>query len=749
MSFGLAFAQGLVGGFRKNIAREDQKRATDDERYASLQQILFDATVQAEKDGKPVPKTMGNRLQEAKTAMDASRKANPIGLLGTGVADRLDVDMTDLSGIINGVASPNFIDYGAFRIPVNENFFKGTGPGSIVSKADIYMGAMDTWLTTGNNAAKLKEYMKQNPNWNDKISADLYRYGETWSLGSAKALAPDQKDATLIPKVKGSFGSLGKFLGDIEDITPKDLTQLDMAYNAAEKVFFGTNESPTKTSRKDTILLPFMDDDKGLSFGRYRFKNLKTLNAIKNIAKKNGFEDKVGKYIYHFRKQTEQGLPTKQPKINIFSREAELSTVFPSLIHAANLEMLGGGKNFSNMSSGEQTKVVSYLDNNFTKADGEIDIAGRVRAMAPLIQVPQSELAKFNNQYRTFEKTGVGSLKNRNDAFERLVGISVKDFNTKYEANVKSIGGIVRLVELRKEIPTSAGLVETFKQFFGGISAPSGQADQIIEYLFGRGDKKDDVSQQSLRAIVEKVKGQNGVLKDLASVNEAEAIMIVLAADMARAADPSGRLSNQDFEVQLKRLGKTGFFSTKLGQFAALQTVMDDFANRFQRIEMIKAIEIGSNNGILTPRQLQILYANQKVLALQDKVGMTATGGGSAVTYSDEFESRIQVGPNGEPVTIKKGSDGKTYYFINGKEINKDQIRRKGQPQKQNNNLNKKLPETKKGNNNELNENVSEKIIGKVVGGDKVNGLKLQGKSGLYLQNKDGTFSLKPSGTGA
>ena len=45
----------------------------------------------------------------------------------------------------------------------------------------------------------------------------------------------------------------------------------------AEKVFFGTNESPTKTSRKDTILLPFMDDDKGLSFGRYRFKNLKTL----------------------------------------------------------------------------------------------------------------------------------------------------------------------------------------------------------------------------------------------------------------------------------------------------------------------------------------------------------------------------------------------------------------------------------------------------------------------------------------
>jgi len=745
MSIGLAFVQGLVGGFQKNIEREQIARDADDQRLAGLQDTLFAATAKAAAEGKPVPKQLGQKLRDAKTTLDQSRKDNPIGLFGMGKSDPLNLDMAEIAGTMNSVGS-SFIDYGKFKIPINENFFKGTGPGSIINKADLYMKTMDTWLTKGTNASDLKDYMEKNSNWNDKISGDFDRYGETWSLGSAKTLAPDQKDATLIPKVKGSFKILGKFLGDIENITPEDLTQFDMAYNAAEKVFFGSTESPTKTSRKDTVLLPYMDDDKGLIFGRYKFKNLKTLDAIKNITKKNGFGDKVGKYIYHFRKQTEQALPTKLAKFNLFSGEAELSTVFPSLIHAANLEMLGGGKNFVNMSAGEQTKVVNYLNENFTKADGEIDIAGRVRAMAPLIEVPQSELSKFNNQYKTFEKVGISGLKNRNDAFERLVGISVKDFNTKYEANVKSIGGIVSLVNLRKEIPTSSGLVETFKQFFGGISAPTGQADQIVEYLFGRGDKNNDVSQDSLRAIVQKVKGQNGVLKDLANVNEAEAIMIVLAADMARAADPSGRLSNQDFEVQLKRLGRTGFFSTKLGQFAALQTVMDDFATRFQRIEMIKAIEIGSNNGILTPRQLQILYANQKVLALQDKVGMTITGGESTIIYKDEWQSPIQKGPNGEVVIIKEREDGTYDYFIGGKQVPDDVIKKQGQSQKnQDNNLNKELPKSK----NELNENVSEKIIGKVVGGDKVNGLKLQGKSGLYLQNKDGTFSLKLSGTGA
>jgi hypothetical protein len=485
----------------------------------------------------------------------------------------------------------------------------------------------------------------------------------------------------------------------------------------------------------------------------YKFKNPETLAALKNIAKKNDF-DNVGKYVYYFRQQIEEGLPKATDSFNkegMLPEESNIATIFPSLIHAANIEILGGGKNFMNMSDTEQNKVVAYFDEYFKKPDGSIDIAGRVRAMAPIIQVPESELSKFNNQYKTFEKTGISSLKNRNETFERLVGISVKDFNTKYDANIKSINGIRQLVDLRKVIPTSSGLVETFKQFFGGIVAPTGQYDQLVSLVFGRGDRKDNVSTESLRSIVADVKKDGGIISDLSNVNEAEAIMIVLAADMARAADPSGRLSNQDFEVQLRRLGKTGFFSTKLGQFAALGTVMDDFAGRFQRIEMIKAVEIGSNNGILTPRQLQILYANQKVIALQDKVGMSGTGNGSGgITYTDEFSSSLFQGPNGETVIIKKGSDGVTYYFINGQQVEKNQIVRKGQSPSIIKDKDSKVPDkTKESNQNNLDQIAPEKITGKVVGGDKVNGLKLQGKEGLYLQNKDGTFYKKPSGTGA
>jgi|11_taG_2_1085331.scaffolds.fasta_scaffold01114_6 hypothetical protein len=755
MSIGLAFVQGLVGGFQKNIEREQALRTADDQRLAGLQDTLFQATAKAAAEGNPVPSQLGDMLRKAKE--DIANRPD-IGLFGTGKAERLNLDFTGLAGTVNDVGG-NYIDYGDIKIPVNENFFKGTGPGSIVSKADLYMKAMDTWLTKGNNRSILKKYMEANPNtWSKKISGDLYRYGETWSLGTAKTLAPDQKDATLIPQVKNSFRILGGFLEEVEGITPKDMKQIDMAYSTGEKLFFDEKfNASTDYTRKDSILLPFLNEKDDLVFSPYKFKNPETLAALKNIAKKNGF-DNVGKFVYHFRNQTELALPQAgELKFDPFNKEgmlpeeSNIATIFPSLIHAANLETLGGGKNFINMSDTEQKKVVAYLDEYFRKPDGSIDMAGRVRAVAPIIQVPESELSKFNNQYKTFEKTGTSSLKNRNETFERLVGISVKDFNIKYDANVKSINGIRQLVELRKVIPTSSGLVETFKQFFGGISAPTGQFDQAVDYLFGRGDNKEGVSTQSLRDIVQKVKKDGSILSDLSNVNEAEAIMIVLAADMARAADPSGRLSNQDFEVQLRRLGKTGFFSTKMGQFAALGTVMDDFAGRFQRIEMIKAVEIGSNNGILTPRQLQVLYANQKVIALQDKVGMSETGGGSGgITYTDEFSSSLFQGSNGETVTIKKGSDGVTYYFINGQQVDKSQIVRKGQSpniikDKDSKGSNKK----QENNQNNLDQVAPEKITGKVVGGDKVNGLKLQGKEGLYLQNKDGTFSKKPSGTGA
>ena len=106
MSIGLAFVQGLVGGFQKNIEREQIARDADDQRLAGLQDTLFNMTGTAVANGKPVPKQLGDMLRKAKE--DVGNRPS-IGLFGTGKADRLSLDfneemMSKLSQNVNDVS---------------------------------------------------------------------------------------------------------------------------------------------------------------------------------------------------------------------------------------------------------------------------------------------------------------------------------------------------------------------------------------------------------------------------------------------------------------------------------------------------------------------------------------------------------------------------------------------------------------------------------------------------------------------
>ena len=62
MSFGLALAQGLIGGFTKNIEREQDARISDDQRMADLQDMFFQGTIKSAQDGTPMPKQIGGKL---------------------------------------------------------------------------------------------------------------------------------------------------------------------------------------------------------------------------------------------------------------------------------------------------------------------------------------------------------------------------------------------------------------------------------------------------------------------------------------------------------------------------------------------------------------------------------------------------------------------------------------------------------------------------------------------------------------
>lgn len=144
-------------------------------------------------------------------------------------------------------------------------------------------------------------------------------------------------------------------------------------------------------------------------------------------------------------------------------------------------------------------------------------------------------------------------------------------------------------VEMLKELRTlqgtykTTGITSKLEAFALGAV---GQAQQAADVFFNRDDVanpalfqdnlKDGTDATSLLAVANKVIGEDR-LKQLSRI---DALRLTLAAKMARAVDPSGRLSNQDFEIQLERLGQSGWFTTQTGAMERLDTVLSEFTNR-------------------------------------------------------------------------------------------------------------------------------------------------------------------------
>jgi len=108
------------------------------------------------------------------------------------------------------------------------------------------------------------------------------------------------------------------------------------------------------------------------------------------------------------------------------------------------------------------------------------------------------------------------------------------------------------------------------------------------EYISGLNNR---IEQARITGMNSKPKQGETIAEAGARYARFEAIRIALAFQMARAADPSGRLSNQDIEAQLVRLGKN--FDTVKSMKARLEVAIKDFEVKKQRYGAI--IEIAGD----------------------------------------------------------------------------------------------------------------------------------------------------------
>ena len=99
-----------------------------------------------------------------------------------------------------------------------------------------------------------------------------------------------------------------------------------------------------------------------------------------------------------------------------------------------------------------------------------------------------------------------------------------------------------------------------------------------------------------------------------------EASRIALAFQMARAADPSGRLSNQDIEAQLVRLG-TNWDAPKVAQERILETIK---AFQIQRQRFQRIIQVGRASGPISIAGKKAIKGTHAVIELSRIAGYTS-----------------------------------------------------------------------------------------------------------------------------
>jgi len=138
-----------------------------------------------------------------------------------------------------------------------------------------------------------------------------------------------------------------------------------------------------------------------------------------------------------------------------------------------------------------------------------------------------------------------------------------------------------------------------------------------------------------------------------------EALRISLAFQMARAADPSGRLSNQDIENQLARLGQN--FDTPAAMKARLRRAILDFETKKARYgAIIEAVGTGSGKATVASKKLI------KGIVGIDKLSKKALGGqGSFAQYIESADGTMA--PAYDPPTGQRPST--QYISIDGRPV--------------------------------------------------------------------------------
>jgi len=364
--------------------------------------------------------------------------------------------------------------------------------------------------------------------------------------------------------------------------TMKNLPDLDAGDNTVQKKIDADVSENLLTNPKTAVVFRWRSEEGEELLETREFKE-KDFASLERIA--SGLNYGTG----------QQGVQSMVEAFQDVSRADNTDDAYQVLFAAVRLEQLGAS-NF-NRTAGVPQPTANAIGNYLMDTYGQ-DRIMMAQAMAPLMVLDEDEFQKGTRRVTQMQPAA--------HYFEKYLKVDIKQLNEQYNASQETLRQLRQLEALVKKDTTPTGFTAYLKQVFGGAFGDRGQLEQLL------GNNTDNTTSQE---VLERAKGlgfiSTTVIEDL---SEIEALKLTLAAQMARAVDPSGRLSNQDFEIQLKRLGQGGFFTGKIESETKLRTVIDDFEGRLGRMQILYEVANASEFGMREARFLKADRAIQTAL---------------------------------------------------------------------------------------------------------------------------------------
>ena len=542
MGFASAFASGLIKGFHQNILNEQKARAKDEEKLDGYRQLLMKSVL----SGDDVNTSAINAVKDMiKSGEKQLEDREGIDIFGRP-SERLKIDMLDMAGLVNG--TQNSLKIGSVDFPISKNYFDKSLLGKPAAKAELFfeklqeMGPLKVATMFANKEDKeaFKQFYDTQVVYFTKDQVLNKQTGNKVLHKGPSDLIPVHKwvsnfvptDSDYKTKIKGLKGN--NILQDNEFLLPtgfKNILGDEDAVVTAEKLGLDSQE----------------------------------VKSLSGLASLQGYND-LGEFIY--------------TSANLYTKPADF---IDGINHTAMLFKMNAHEPRSMQ---ERSAIGKYLtDNGF-----DDDPLKAAYVMAPLIINKQDLAAK---ELKTYGIQAVLDKSDFNANWKKLTGKTLDKFDEIYRATGDAEAKLIRFNKLLAQatLKPENFVTEAFK-FVRSIFGKTGTVDQVLTLINGVDDTNRAAIKERLTtefANYDQTTDEGKLLAQIA------VLKYTIAADLARAEDDQGRLSDQDLQRNLNKLGTFGFGTLEDARTSAKE-VLFDVQRRLKNLDVINEVRTRSES---------------------------------------------------------------------------------------------------------------------------------------------------------